>query len=197
MPGLIGPWWQVYASCCDHCYDNTITLPTSNGLSLMAKIDSIWRPFMKFLSRSPEISGDYPDSQVHGANMGPIWGRQDPGGPHVGLMNFAIWVFQAHLVHVIKGNDRGSCGKVETNDMYKNILGTRRPIQYTDVALPVYKFPLYRHSYLHNWNPYTWKDGVCVEACVQTRGQNLFFVELKIRWVKISWDVPNTVLLSL
>ena len=25
-----------------------------------------------------------PDSKVHGANMGPIWGRQDPGGPHVG-----------------------------------------------------------------------------------------------------------------
>ena len=23
-------------------------------------------------------------------NMGPIWGRQDPGGPHVGPMNFAI-----------------------------------------------------------------------------------------------------------
>ena len=32
----------------------------------------------------------YPDSKVHGANMGPIWGRQDPGGPHVGPMNFAI-----------------------------------------------------------------------------------------------------------
>ena len=31
-----------------------------------------------------------PDSTVHGANMGPIWGRQDPGGPHVGPMNFAI-----------------------------------------------------------------------------------------------------------
>ena len=30
------------------------------------------------------------DSKVHGANMGPIWGRQDPGGPHVGPMNFAI-----------------------------------------------------------------------------------------------------------
>ena len=26
----------------------------------------------------------YPDSKVHEANMGPIWGRQDPGGPHVG-----------------------------------------------------------------------------------------------------------------
>ena len=23
--------------------------------------------------------------------MGPIWGRQDPGGPHVGPTNFAIW----------------------------------------------------------------------------------------------------------
>ena len=24
--------------------------------------------------------------------MGPIWDRQDPGGPHVGPMNFVIWV---------------------------------------------------------------------------------------------------------
>ena len=32
-----------------------------------------------------------PDSKVDGANMGPIWGRQDPGGPHVGPMNLAIW----------------------------------------------------------------------------------------------------------
>ena len=31
-----------------------------------------------------------PESKAHGANMGPIWGRQDPGGPHVGPMNFAI-----------------------------------------------------------------------------------------------------------
>ena len=34
----------------------------------------------------------FPDSKVHGANMGPIWGRQDPGGPHFGPMNFALWV---------------------------------------------------------------------------------------------------------
>ena len=30
----------------------------------------------------------YPDSKVHGANLGPIWGRQDPGGPHVGPWTF-------------------------------------------------------------------------------------------------------------
>ena len=34
----------------------------------------------------------FPDSKVHGANMGPIWGRQYPGGPHFGPMNLAIWV---------------------------------------------------------------------------------------------------------
>ena len=32
-----------------------------------------------------------PDSKIHGANMDPIWGRQDPGGPHVGPVNFVIW----------------------------------------------------------------------------------------------------------
>ena len=35
--------------------------------------------------------GYVPDSKVYGANMGPTWGRQDPGGPHVGPMNLAIW----------------------------------------------------------------------------------------------------------
>ena len=33
-----------------------------------------------------------PDSKVHGANMGPTWGRQDPGGPHVGHQILAFWV---------------------------------------------------------------------------------------------------------
>ena len=40
-----------------------------------------------------------------GGNMGPVWGRQEPGGPHVGPMNFAIWdtskyealIYQVHL----------------------------------------------------------------------------------------------------
>ena len=39
------------------------------------------------------LSNIYPDSKIHWANMNmvPIWGRQDPGGPHVDPMNFAIW----------------------------------------------------------------------------------------------------------
>ena len=32
----------------------------------------------------------YTVSKVHGGQMGPTWGRQDPGGPNVGLVNLAI-----------------------------------------------------------------------------------------------------------
>ena len=35
------------------------------------------------------ININFPNSKVHGAN---IWGRQDPGGHHIGPMNFASWV---------------------------------------------------------------------------------------------------------
>ena len=36
------------------------------------------------------LKSHIPVSKVHGASMGPIWGRRDPGGPHVGPMDFAI-----------------------------------------------------------------------------------------------------------
>ena len=32
----------------------------------------------------------FPDSKVHGANMGPTWVLAAPDGPHVGPMNLAI-----------------------------------------------------------------------------------------------------------
>ena len=32
----------------------------------------------------------YPDSKVHGDNMGPTWVLSAPDGPHAGLMNLAI-----------------------------------------------------------------------------------------------------------
>ena len=38
--------------------------------------------------RDPPIASWIPDSKVHGVNMGPRWGRQDPVGPHVGPLNF-------------------------------------------------------------------------------------------------------------
>ena len=46
-----------------------------------------------------------PDSKVHGAYIETTWGRQDPGGPHVGPMNFAIWVGVA-----FKLENKPTCG---------------------------------------------------------------------------------------
>ena len=38
-----------------------------------------------------EYQFNIPDSKVRGVDMVHIWGRQDPGWPHIGPMNFAIW----------------------------------------------------------------------------------------------------------
>ena len=35
---------------------------------------------------------NFPDSKIHGANMGHTWVLPAPGGPHVGPMNLVIWV---------------------------------------------------------------------------------------------------------
>ena len=51
-----------------------------------------------------------PDSKVHGANMGPFWGRQDPGGPHVGPMNLAIRESTEMKYFIILPHGVGGCG---------------------------------------------------------------------------------------
>ena len=49
------------------------------------------RPLAAWWAQAYPLKLAHPDSKVHGATMGPIWDRQDQGGPHVGPMNFAIW----------------------------------------------------------------------------------------------------------
>ena len=43
-----------------------------------------------------------PDSKVRGANMGPIWGRQDPAGSNVGPVNLAIWGIALSPLHKLE-----------------------------------------------------------------------------------------------
>ena len=71
---------------------NLSSLPTTTGRSSGMP--------MGHRSHPVEMKG-FPDSKVHGANMGPIWGRQGPGGPHVGPMNFAIWGLYWHIYTVL------------------------------------------------------------------------------------------------
>ena len=46
----------------------------------------------------------YPDSKVHGANMGPAWVLSAPDGPHVGPMNLGRFVHVFLLSQLISPN---------------------------------------------------------------------------------------------
>ena len=86
---------------------------TNNAATNVARYD-IWYPLTKPIGADPPLWLDcpysvtwitlctIPDSKVHGANIELIWGRQDPGWPHVGPVNFAIW--DIYLVHALKSN---------------------------------------------------------------------------------------------
>ena len=53
------------------------------GMTMMTTLDIQWLACHRL----------YPDSKVHGANMGPTCVLSAPDGPHVGPMNLAIMIF--------------------------------------------------------------------------------------------------------
>ena len=69
---------------------------------------------------------DNPDSKVHGVNMGPIWGRQDPGESHVGPMNWvkssAFWL-SAVMLQMSLSNAFYCHNKVSNQMSQKFVLG--------------------------------------------------------------------------
>ena len=61
-------------------------------ISIMQQITICWTKSIGLQGGAAYSNeNDIPDSKVHGANMGPIWGQQNPGGPHVGPMKLANW----------------------------------------------------------------------------------------------------------
>ena len=64
--------------------------PVNLGLDRMPLLSLLYS-MSCYISSTYERMSTIPDSKVHGANMGRIWGQQDPGGPHVGPMNVVIW----------------------------------------------------------------------------------------------------------
>ena len=60
-----------------------------------------------------------PESEVQGADMGPIWGRQDPGGLHFDPMNLAIWA--RLLTYFGWGQDMDMKQDISFNVGYDNI----------------------------------------------------------------------------
>ena len=75
----------------------------------------------------------YSNSKIHGANMGPTWSRQDPGGSHVGSMNFAIWV-SSHIL-------------CEWHDTYQNIRGCALKLhQLISLSVLIWRLYILIHS---------------------------------------------------
>ena len=58
-----------------------------------------WKSDVFIICDAAQSHVSTPNIKVHGAKMGPIWGRQDPGGPRVGPMNFAVWNFHNSMTH--------------------------------------------------------------------------------------------------
>ena len=78
----------------DSGYQGYLAIPTHKcGRNVLLLLDSICECMWLLWKLELSAYQGYmdPDSKVHEVNMGPIWGRQDPNGLHVGPMNFAFW----------------------------------------------------------------------------------------------------------
>ena len=81
---------------CKHATAKYVIIGSSESVSFVRRLTITGTKFRALLfspqqKRQILIKIQTPDSKVHGANTGPIWDRQDPGGSHVGPMNFVIW----------------------------------------------------------------------------------------------------------
>ena len=97
-PWQIGPFWQDTLNmftCSQLALSTCRPRYLPHGKINMWYLCILWKHKGDYVTQHDPIPkaqiNAIPDSKVHGANMGPIWGRQDPGGPHVGPMNFAVW----------------------------------------------------------------------------------------------------------
>ena len=86
-----------------------------------------------------------PDSKVHGAIMGPTWGRQDPVGPHIGHINLAIWVVTCMHVNTLRPRQNVRHFAEDTCKCFFLNANVRIPIKKSlwGCVLSVYPFPLW------------------------------------------------------
>ena len=90
---------RVYVCFCYHSYKKMLAiLAFQSGARTTEKLPCCWNPIFKPCKK---ILINYPDSKIHGTNMGPTWVLAAPDGPHVGPMNPAIrvpWILTSGLL---------------------------------------------------------------------------------------------------
>ena len=84
--------WEVNDRYRDSRQTNVVFIDrVSTSLRETITMESTFIHSPDLVQTTMPASNDNQDNKVYGANMGPIWGRQDPGGPHVDPMNLVIW----------------------------------------------------------------------------------------------------------
>ena len=109
-------WYQAGFSFWNSCQAKGIW-PVA---SLLMYIGTIWPQWVK--STASSSLNIIPDSKVHGDSMWPIWGRQDPGGPHVDLINLlsAMWSKHQNLCIMLSILLRLKCAKLTLKCVLNN-----------------------------------------------------------------------------
>ena len=116
-------------------YHYSQSIPTSQGMNFthrgpntMATVlqqtfanQSSWFKFHCNAFPRVQLTINQSDSKVRGANIGPTWGQEDPGGPIVDPMNLAIW---AVLVQITAWHRTGD--KSLSKPLSKPLYVTRR-----------------------------------------------------------------------
>ena len=82
-------WWPSKVILTYIWPSNDIWVLIGQGNALLPRLQLQLHSNLLGLWHSLEYN---PDSKVHGADMGPTWGQQDPGGPHVGPL-YLIWEY--------------------------------------------------------------------------------------------------------
>ena len=85
--GLI---WLIYKHIVISRNKSIEECSTYKALSAVSKMPTLdiqwlaykWKLWDSFVISKMNPSNTFTESKIHCANMGPIWGRQDPGGPH-------------------------------------------------------------------------------------------------------------------
>ena len=93
-------WWRLISSIIlDRRTKDDMTIISEQIISLITgtndeelKIPYFWYTDGIVNGTAFSLLYDYPDSKFHGADMGAHLGPTWPSGPHVGPMNFVIWV---------------------------------------------------------------------------------------------------------
>ena len=91
------------------------------------------------VSKVTHVVEHHPGSKVHGANMGPVWGRQDPGGPHVSPMSLVIWAVKLDYWISLTVSDTRRFqpipGAIFTDDRFLNMWAHILPLGYVHSVL--------------------------------------------------------------